>query len=364
MRVLASFREIGSVRHHHNADALDIVSIDGWDCISKRDAFKAGDVAVYFEIGAFLPIKPQFEFLRKSSYKTTDSGEGFRIKTIKLRGEIAQGLLMPIIDVFPEGVAEELCIPGTDLTDLIGVVKYESPVTSEGSGVPRGNFPDFIPKTDQERLQNIYNRCSQYYKNDTFEVTLKLDGSSMTVYHLIDAEGDKSGVCSRNNDLDLSPEGGTSNFSKVAVDGGILAALSAYCVANGRSLALQGELMGPGVQGNREKLQNHFMYLFDVFDITAQKYLSPDERLDVFYELLDDVALCNNPIPLRHVPVIKYIELFEEFGNIHDICNWVDEAESIDHKYAEGFVFKHLNNPKVSFKVISRNFLLKCDTEN
>lgn len=363
MRVLASYRKIDTVRHHPNADALDIVTIDGWECVSKRDSFVPGDIAVYFEIGSLLPVKPQFEFLRKNCFKKTDNGEGFRIKTIKLRGEIAQGLLMPIQDVFTDTPAPAPFEDGFDLTEIIGVVKYETPVRNTGNGLivgaPRGNFPDFIPKTDQERLQNKYNKYSSIYKNDTFEVTLKLDGSSMTIYH-VNGEEEKRGICSRNNDLDIDipMEDIRSHFLKVGIQKGLLDALSEYCRSTGQSLALQGELMGPGVQKNRESLDDHYFYLFDIFDISSQKYLDSEERQNVYWSLLD---INDN---FRHVPIIRNIELFEEFGNIQDICNWVDGAPSIEHKYAEGYVFKHLTNPHISFKVISRNYLLNCDTED
>lgn len=380
MRVLASYRKIDTVRHHPNADALDIVTIDGWECVSKRDSFVPGDIAVYFEIGSLLPVKPQFEFLRKNCFKKTDSGEGFRIKTCKLRGEISQGLVVPLsklpeisshieylqseLGCSVEAIIEQLIeTENNDLTEILGVVKYETPVRNTGNGLivgaPRGNFPDFIPKTDQERLQNNYNKYSSIYKNDTFEVTLKLDGSSMTIYH-VNGEDEKRGICSRNNDLDIDipMEDIRSHFLKVGIQKGLLDALSEYCRATGQSLALQGELMGPGVQKNRESLDDHYFYLFDIFDISNQKYLDSEERQNVYWSLLD---INDN---FRHVPIIRNIELFEEFGNIQDICNWVDGAPSIEHKYAEGYVFKHLTKSHISFKVISRNYLLNCDTED
>lgn len=367
MRVLASYRKIDTVRHHPNADALDIVTIDGWECVSKRDSFVPGDIAVYFEIGSLLPVKPQFEFLRKNCFKRTDSGEGFRIKTIKLRGEIAQGLLMPIQDVFTDTPAPAPFEDGFDLTEIIGVVKYETPVRNTGNGLivgaPRGNFPDFIPKTDQERLQNLYKKYSELFKHDSFEVTLKLDGSSMTIYCRYNEESgevEDKGICSRNNNLKIDDlEEIRSHFLKVGLENGLLDSLVEFCTINKRSLALQGELMGPGVQKNREKLLNHYFYIYDIFDIDTQKYLDSESRHDIYHVLKEKYN--DN---FRHVPVMNYsFEVFEEFGNIQDICNWVDKAESINHPVAEGFVFKSLTKPNISFKVISRNYLLDCDTE-
>lgn len=368
MRKLASIRRIDSVRNHPNADALELVTIDGWECVSKIGQFKEGDLAVYFEIGSFLPVRPEFEFLRRSCYRKMDSYEGFRIKTVKLRGEVSQGLLIPIEELFPYDENTVVLSEGDDVTEILGVVKYEAPEprTKGGgliTGTARGSFPDFIPKTDQERLQNLYKKYSELFKHDSFEVTLKLDGSSMTIYCRYNEESgevEDKGICSRNNNLKIDDlEEIKSHFLKVGLEKGLLDSLVEFCTINKRSLALQGELMGPGVQKNREKLLDHYFYIYDIFDIDTQKYLDSESRYDIYHVLKEKYN--DN---FHHVPVMNYsFEVFEEFGNIQDICNWVDKAESINHPVAEGFVFKSLTKPHISFKVISRKYLLDCDTE-
>src|ERR1700704_851436 len=95
-RKLASIRKIASVDPIEGADNIELVHVDGWQCISKKGDFKPGDLCVYFEIDSFLPIRPQFEFLRKSSYKKMGDKEGFRLKTIRLRGKLSQGLALNI----------------------------------------------------------------------------------------------------------------------------------------------------------------------------------------------------------------------------------------------------------------------------
>lgn len=380
MRQLATIRRIDSVRKHFNADALELVEIDGWQCVVSKGDFNPGDLCYYFEIGAFLPVRPEFEFLRRSCYRKTDSGEGFRIKTIKLRGEVSQGLAIPISKILEAGwiislrkesvvndarnQIEETGEP-IDVTEILGVKKYETPVRNTGGGLivgnARGSFPDFIPKTDQERLQNKYKKYSELFKHDSFEVTLKLDGSSMTVYCVVNEDGEVTdrGVCSRNNNLKIDDlEDNKSHFLKVALGQGLLDSLCEYCKENKQSLALQGELMGPGVQGNREEFITHHFFTFDMFDIDTQKYLDPVHRVNVYHELKEKNS------EFRHVPIINpSFEIFEEFGNMSDICNFVDVAESINHAVAEGFVFKHLTKPHLTFKVISRKYLLDCDTE-
>lgn len=96
-RKLVTIRKISKVEKHPNADTLDICTVDGWKVITKLGEFEEGDLVVYFEVDSFLPIRPEFEFLRKFCYKKlSDDSEGFRLKTIRLRGILSQGLLMPV----------------------------------------------------------------------------------------------------------------------------------------------------------------------------------------------------------------------------------------------------------------------------
>lgn len=388
-RKLASLRIIADVQKHPNADALDIVTIDGWQCVAAIGEFKKGDVAIYFEIGSYLPVCERFEFLRKSCYKEhPDLGPGFRIKTIKLRGEIAQGLAVPLskfsfeeLPVVRSMVWDLIASDENDVTELLGVKKYEVPERNSGGvncGRSKSSFPSFIPKTDQERIQNLFNKFSQQHKHAEWEVTMKLDGSSMTVFYedtpvteYLPVEVSEEsidpfqvvsittpfnrGVCSRNMNLNLDGGGDFVNFSN---ESGLLDRLTQYCQVNNRSLALQGELMGPRIQKNREQFERHYFYLFDVYDIEAERYLNAAERQDVFFAITDHSLI-------RHAPVIdNCMAVFEEYTNIGDLLEWVNKAASINHKIAEGYVFKHLSNPAFSFKCISNLFLLRCDTED
>src|ERR1700753_4271510 len=156
-RKLASIQEVLSVEDIPGADNIQVATVKGWKLVVKRDEFKAGDRAIYCEIDSFLPIKDEFEFLRKSSYKKMGDLEGFRLKTIKLRGQVSQGLLLPVValkdKVYPDQY-RALQI-GDDVTEPLGIFKYEPPIPAELSGVMKGSFPNFIPKTDEERVQNL-----------------------------------------------------------------------------------------------------------------------------------------------------------------------------------------------------------------
>jgi RNA ligase (TIGR02306 family) len=349
MRKLASIRRIAEIKPIEGADAIEAVRVDGWWCVSKKGEFKVDDMCVYFEVDSFLPVRPEFEFLRKACFKSTQHlGDGFRLKTIKLRGQISQGLVLPVTvldsfgDLPPNHIVNDVIdIPfmeGADCTDLIGVKKWEVPLSPQLAGKAKGNFPSFIRKTDQERIQNCYGSLLRTHKDATFEATLKLDGSSMTVYF----KDGQFGVCSRNLEL-IETEDNT--FWKVARKLKLEEALRSY----GKNIALQGELMGPGIQGNREQLPDHDFYLFDVWNIDGQDYLSPMEMSDVVYDLESyDVNIKTVPNLGQCVPLSLSLDQLIEASAV----------KSLNHDVAEGIVYRAMDGT-TSFKVINNKFLLQ-----
>lgn len=377
VRNLASVRRIAAIDPIEGADRIVCATVDGWKLVTqKSNDFSPGDFVVYFEIDSFLPVEDRFEFLRPSSFKSTKHlGDGFRIKTIKLKGQVSQGLILPMTEFFhfdtidrnwyfKGGEDVDYAYEGMDLTALLGVKKWEKPLDPRLGGVARGNFPSFIRKTDQERVQNYFGKLKghrsvynpdtgevtysdehNFDQNERWEATLKLDGSSMTVYlHGADGEEKTFGVCSRNLDL---KETADNTFWQVARK----LELEDDLRAIGRNLALQGELMGPGVQGNREGLKDHEFFLFDIFDIDAQCYLSPGERIVVLSELRN----------VQPAPVIASVSL-KQFETVDDFLKYADR-KSLNHAIAEGVVFKafdqnHPHRQINSFKVINNRFLL------
>src|SRR5438309_10635527 len=100
-RKLATIRRISKIEPIEGADRIVKATIDGWELVTQKDNYRVGDLCVYFEIDSFLPVRPEFEFLRKGCFKSTKNlGDGFRIKTIKLRGQVSQGLSLPLGDFF------------------------------------------------------------------------------------------------------------------------------------------------------------------------------------------------------------------------------------------------------------------------
>lgn len=251
-------------------------------------------------------------------------------------------------DYYFEGLNENLglleVVEGRDLTEILGVVKYEKPLPANLAGMARGNFPSFVPKTDEERIQNCFGTLKNKWINHHWEVTMKLDGSSFTCYYRThpDVDGGQFGVCSRNLDLQES-EGNAFWQAARFYD------LEAKMCKLGRSIAIQGELMGPGIQGNKENLTSLELFVFNVYDIDRGSYLSADDR----YEIVDRLGL-------SHVPIERISMKFEPEITKEEILGLAD-GPSLNAKFREGLVFKSRTDPSISFKVISNRWLLKND---
>jgi RNA ligase (TIGR02306 family) len=350
MRKLVTIERIDEVLPIEGADAIVLVKVKGWQCVAKVGEFKVGDLCVYFEIDSFLPVIPMFEFLRKSSFKRMGELEGFRIKTIRLRNQLSQGLALPLSvlgkpeEVFTIG---EGCI-GAEVTEDLGVKKYEPPVPVELAGQIRGNFPSFIKKTDQERCQNIGPEIFVENEGSRYEVTMKMDGTSFTAFYADEEEG----VCGRNWELQLDGKNDGNALVRMFINSGLQAALRGL----GLNYAVQGELMGPGIQGNREGLKAHRLFVFDIYDIDGGCYLAPDARHRVMDELW---AVGMSRQMVEHAPVIERNATLSSLG-ITTVAQLLAFAEgpSYLHPIREGFVFKR-EDGGFSFKAISNKFLLK-----
>lgn len=340
MRKLASIQKIEEVVKHPNADSLDIVTVLGWKTITKRGEFKAGDLVVYFEVDSVLPVRPEFEFLRKSCYVKKDWVEGFRLKTIRLRGELSQGLVVPLSDHF--GGPDAGNSIGEDVTDLLKVVKWDPPVPAQLAGQAKGHFPSFIPKTDQERAQNLTKVIELANLDyDLFEVTLKLDGSSCTMF----TNNGEVGVCSRNLQLKINEDNADNTFVRMLNETGMAEWLANY----GRNIAVQGEIMGPGIQGNREGFTETKFFVYDIYNIDEQRYLTPGEREEVF-----NCHMMPAGVKVYHVPVIEKLGVVP--ATIDELLS-MTKIPSINNPVAEGLVFKRVDGG-FSFKIINNDYLM------
>ena len=339
MRNLASIQRILNLRSIPNADQLDLAQVLGWHVVVKKGEFNIGDLCVYCEIDSLLPDKPDFEFLRKSN---------FRIRTIRLRGAISQGICLPL-SILPEGIEikEEM-----DVTKILGIEKYEPPIPACLGGDVKGKFPPFLVKSDETRVQILqalldkYNGIRCYY-------TEKVDGSSYTTY----LNKNEFGVCSRNLELNETEENSLWKLTRK------------FDIENklrkiGRNVSLQGEIYGEGIQKNKYKIKGQNIRFFNVFDINDQRYLNFDE----FVKFIEDLGLETVPILSTDYVLINNIDDLVELSKGKSIVDNADgpregivirpliELQDFDITILNDF---DLINGRVSFKAINPDFLLK-----
>ena len=331
MRKLAKIVKIDELNPIEGADAIECAVIGGWKVVAQKGLYKVGDLAVYFEIDSWIPheLAP---FLSKGKEPREFEGvKGERLKTIRLRGQLSQGLLMPL-DEACKNIESEL-FEGLDVSFPLGVIKWEKPVNAQLAGVCKGNFPSLIPKTDQERVQNLKKEIQAAYDAGLkFEVTEKLEGSSMTCYK-IDGE---FGVCSRNMDLKRDEN---NSFWKVAIEQDIEGKMGFS-----DNFAIQGELIGPGIQGNIYKLNQLQFHVYDIYDIKEGTYMNPADRRDIIARM-----------GLTHVPVLMEDMMLLE--TMDEILAAAEDKSVLADTEREGIVFKQVDGG-MTFKAISNKYLL------
>lgn len=419
-RKLARIVEIDDVVKHPNADALELAIVGGWQLCVKMGEYKKGDRAIYCEIDSLLPLDnvKLFGFLesRRSDNRRVDGKNYHRLKTIKLRKELSQGLLVPIPDEFKDEPVD------TNLTLKLGILKYESapPMVSKAHAARNapwivklgakliGNlggalkpWPEMLTKSDQDRIQNktvaFYNLKED---GDDMEVTYKLDGSSMTVF-CVDDKGIRTGVCSRNYELGMggekwgfiqqlrywvgnflirnrnlfrkktwvTPEGklrngiilplwtkGTAiednNFVRVTNQQQIIERLLKFHKNTGRFISVQGELIGPSIQDNFEEVADYDYYIFNVYEDGNRELLPAEARAVV------------KDLGLNYVPVLDPCWKPSKEMSVKDVLAMAEGPSAFKNKrgYREGLVFKS-NQRVLSWKAISTNYLLKKEKE-
>jgi RNA ligase (TIGR02306 family) len=399
LRKLVTVRTVNALDPIDGADAIEVATVEGWKVVVKKNEFKVGDPVVYFEIDSFLPTgNPAWQFLVDKSSREFEGSVGHRLRTVRLRGQVSQGFVIPLAAV-PQIVDASRDI---DQSELLGIKKWEAPLSPELAGQAQGLFPSFIRKTDQERCQNLINEIFQYdeqralidglspeqadeavirdgriivedgkvfsirppkaNRNTQYEITMKMDGSSATFFH----RNGEVGACSRNLQLKVNAENASNSFVKMLVESGLQAALPQL-----GNIAIQGELMGPGIQGNRENLKGFVFFVFEVQHLDESRNAHQLERytvMDKLYNLGVDRKM------VRHAPIFadgKFsdFDTMNSFGRNCYTLQSLDltsteallkfaEGPSITNPVREGLVFKSIDG-SFSFKTINNVFLTK-----
>jgi RNA ligase (TIGR02306 family) len=369
-RKLVSFQRILDIAPIEGADRIVKIKVLGWWLVTqKSNNFQVGDMVAYFEIDSFLPVRPEWEFLRPSSYrKLADGSEGFRIKTAKFKGQVSQGFALPIQDLenFGYGKFQSVCgdprwdtllitnedpltaipvVEGEEITELLGVTKYEPPVPACLAGTAIGYIPSWL-ETDETRVQVLQPLLDKYQGVDCY-VTEKLDGSSFTAF--IDDEG-KMHVCSRNLDLENTE---SNSMWKWAIANDLETKLKSLPFR----ACVQGEIIGEGIQGNRYLLRGQDVRFFNVVNMDTRQHLGIREFMETIASLGFQV-----------VPIVQHD--FTLHNRIDDLVK-VSYGKSVLNPKAdrEGIVIRPLQTMydheydvkggRVSLKVINPDFLLK-----
>lgn len=326
-RSLASIQKIKNLEPISGADAIEKATVLGWSVVVKKNEFKIEDPCVYLEIDSILPARPEFAFLEKNRY---------RIKTIRLRGQISQGICFPL-SVLPPGDYQE----GRDVTETLGVVKYEPPIPAHLAGKIKGEFPGFIPKTDEPRIQTCPEILEQF-AGEEFYATEKIDGTSVTFF----VKDENLEVCTRRLCLAFDEN---NTYFKIAKELDLQAKLK----DSRQKLAIQGEIAGEQIQENYLKLHGQKLFVFNIYDFAAGKYLAWEEvkrlcsqwKLEIVPEAINSLVL---PITVEEITQLS-------------IRKSIINPEA----WAEGLVFRPQTEQfvpgfgRLSFKIVNPEFLLE-----
>jgi RNA ligase (TIGR02306 family) len=334
---LASIEEIKEILPHPDADKLEIAQILGWQCVVKKSEFKAGDKVVFVVIDTILPSDaPWAEFLKDSK----NPEKPIRLKTIKLRGQYSQGLVLPLSVLSPAVQSWHL---GADVGGELGIKKYEKEIPTQLAGIALGGFPSHVvATTDEENGLSNPDLVQEVLSHQELTITMKLDGSSCTI---IVRNGGIWQVCSRRLSLKETEENG---FWKAA---------RKLKLPEGWTGAIQGELMGPGVQGNQLKLKEPTLYVFQVRQ--NDRFLS--------YEEMETLAI--NELGTPTVPLLGH-KVSSEIGDLKLLQELADSQVLSKNLFphleelapAEGIVVRSKtykasgNGRPLGFKIINRNY--------
>jgi len=348
-RKLVTVQRIESLTPIKDADRIELATMEGlgWKCVIKKGDYKVGQDVVYFEIDSFIPAtRYEFEFLRNTdALKKLENGtEGYKIKTKRFKGQISQGLIMPM-NILP--MARYTI--GQEVSHLLGVIKYEPPIPKCLTGLMKGRFPDFIIKTDETRVQVLLHILKRHVNTQCY-VTEKINGSSFTAYL---NEG-VFGVCSRAVDLKLDEEENRKSnaYVKLAIDNDIETKLRKQ--AGKKNIAIQGEIYGSKICGNNLGIMGYDVRFFNIYDIDRGKYYHYKE----FVKFIEGMGL-------KTVPVLN--TNFRLTDNLEELIKLATVKSTINpNVWAEGIVIRPIrekvdlamsgfgySTARLSFKVIN-----------
>ena len=380
-RKLASIQRIENIEPIEGADRIMLATVLGWKTIVRKDEFEIGDHCVYIEIDSMLPdADSAFHFLtRKSESKEP---KNYRLKTIRMRGTLSQGLAMPLTSFPVLTVVMKIkgtFRTGTDITEALNIVQYEPPeLSSPDSGVMPFSrkmhaFPKhLVPATDEMRLQSVPAVLDELQDGDRISITEKLDGTSAT--YMVTREKYKflwfrfgsrfdHWICSRGRRVQHNAPNHKTIQVKLNVyheqnnHYSVTDKLEDFLKSTGRTLAIQGEIVGPKIQSNPLNYQSRDFYVHNIYDVDERRHLNPSEM----YLVAQKFGL--KPVP--HISTHEHTFSSEVPANTVDwwltsVAEDLDaNQEGIVIRASDGRMSKALGGTRLSFKIVNNNYLLK-----
>jgi RNA ligase (TIGR02306 family) len=324
---LASIQVITDIRPIEGADRIEAATVLGYQTVIKKGEFRPGDLCVWHEPDTVAAEKPEYEFLRK---------QGFRLKVSRFKGQVSQGLALPLA-----GVQAASYAVGDDVTDLTGIRKYDKPLSPNLIGVAKGAFPSWMPKTDEPNLRSFPEALGEFTGRECV-ITQKVDGTSGTYY----LRGGEFGVCTRNLEL---LDDRASMFWRVAREHCVREALATL----GGDFAIQGEVHGEGIQGNHLGVKGVSFAVFNLFNIATHDYAN--------HTALANFCKANS------LPMVREVWRGEFRFTLPELVELASAQDYASGRPAEGIVIRPveearsriLESGRLSAKVISERYALK-----
>ena len=322
---IATIERITTVRHHPNADRLDLVFVLGYQCVTSRDSFSSEQLVIFIQPDSVLPTdqswaQPYLKYARP------------RVRAIQIRNEWSEGLILPLTD------QTKHLHEGDNVAELLGIQHFEPAIVQDPTSI-LGPLPFNIPKTDEERVENLQNDLPW---KELVDVTKKIDGTSCSIYYSFSRK--QFGVCGRNCEYDLTK---SNHFSHIVSKYSFKECLIPFCEEHQISLVLRGELHGGEIQNKphnphcQQPLQwaMFSVYLFDEENRSGRYTRRKTDGLFYSIQLAEYLHLPH--VPILDTQIIFTPELIEKYSS------------QIDLTFGEGVVIQHDCG---SFKIINKHY--------
>lgn len=369
LAVIAAIQKIESIEGY---DRVVLATIENYPVIVRKDEYKEGDLCVYVYYDTLLPVRPEFEFLRKSSY--SPKYNAFRIRNMKLCGKYSSGLALPL-SVLPKDFKPIKA--GVEVSEVLGITKYDPELAGEQLSkkqvkgvrkfiqtvhkafmrcklyrklvtkikrkIAENNlraYPDTVSKSNETNIEKIWGNLMENHSDREFYVTEKLEGQAAT--YMLYGKRRKYYVFSHNV---YRPTHGNGSWEEVGRKFELEDILRSV---KDQNLAIQGEIVGPGIQKNIYGLPALDFYVYKVVDtVTGIAYNYQELR-----EFVADHGLKMVPVLEDYVKITKFKDVNEMLADSDGNSRLFKDAKR------EGVVWRAVDNQDVGCKVKSRDYQL------